>query len=304
MSKFVQLKIINKFYILVLLVTFQFKTGYKHHRSVQNNMTSNWRSKLHEVIFEAETCSGKLFDIILILIILLSVSVVMLDSVKPVRAEWGELFFTLEWIFTIIFTIEYSLRLIAVGQPLKYATSFLGVIDLLSFLPTYFSLFLPGSQYFMVIRILRLLRIFRVLKLVQFLREARLLRQALIASRRKISVFLLAVLTLVVIFGSLMYVIEGEENGFTSIPVSIYWAVVTLTTVGYGDISPNTGLGQAIAAIVMILGYSIIAVPTGIVSVEIGRAYKEAVSTQACPQCSTEGHDPDAKFCKYCGSHL
>ena len=270
----------------------------------KNHMPSKWRSKLHEVIFEAETRSGKIFDIGLFIAILCSVLVVMLDSTKQINITYGKILFTLEWIFTLLFTVEYLLRLLCVGRPVKYAKSFFGIIDLLAFLPTYFSLLLPGSQYFMVIRILRVLRIFRVLKLVQFLREARLLIRALRASGRKIAVFLFVVLTMVIIFGSLMYIIEGEENGFTSIPVSIYWAIVTLTTVGYGDISPNTGLGQTVAAIVMILGYSIIAVPTGIVSVEIGRAYKEAVSTEACPQCAAEGHDPDADYCKYCGSHL
>ena len=273
-------------------------------QSSRHRISSNWQSHLHEIIFEAETRSGKFFDIALIFFILLSVLIVMLDSLRQINMAYGKILYTLEWIFTVLFTIEYILRLLSVGHPSKYAKSFFGIIDLLSFLPTYFSLLIPGSQYFLVIRILRVLRIFRVLKLVQFLREARLLAQALRASGRKIAVFLFVVLTLVVIFGSLMYIIEGEENGFTSIPVSVYWAIVTLTTVGYGDISPSTGLGQTVAAIVMILGYSIIAVPTGIVSVEICRAYKDAVSTEACPQCATEGHDVDAVYCKYCGSRL
>lgn len=266
--------------------------------------TKKWQSNLHEVIFEADTRTGKIFDISLIVIILLSVLTVMLDSVKEVNVVHGQFLYTLEWIFTILFTVEYFFRLICVGRPFKYATSFFGIIDLLAIMPTYFSLLLPGSQYFIVIRILRLLRIFRILKLVQFLKEAQILVKALKSSGRKVAVFLFTVLLLVVIFGSLMYVIEGEEHGFINIPTSIYWAIVTLTTVGYGDVSPQTGLGQMIASIIMILGYSIIAVPTGIVSVEMAQAYKVSLSTQACPQCSHEGHDEDAKYCKNCGAHL
>jgi voltage-gated potassium channel len=263
-----------------------------------------WQSRIHEIIFEADTPSGKIFDISLIIIILLSVIIVMLDSVKEINTDIGYYLYGLEWVFTIIFTIEYILRLISVGRPLRYAASFFGIIDLLAILPTYFSLLFPGSQYFLVIRVLRLLRIFRILKLVQFLKEAQLLVKALRSSGRKVAVFLFTVLLLVIIFGSLMYVIEGEEHGFINIPTSIYWAIVTLTTVGYGDVSPQTGLGQTIASIIMILGYSIIAVPTGIVSVEMAQAYRTSVSTQACPQCSYEGHDEDAKYCKDCGARL
>jgi voltage-gated potassium channel len=263
-----------------------------------------WQSRIHEIIFEADTPSGKIFDISLIIIILLSVIIVMLDSVKEINTDIGYYLYGLEWVFTIIFTIEYILRLISVGRPLRYAASFFGIIDLLAILPTYFSLLFPGSQYFLVIRVLRLLRIFRILKLVQFLKEAQLLVKALRSSGRKVAVFLFTVLLLVIIFGSLMYVIEGEEHGFINIPTSIYWAIVTLTTVGYGDVSPQTGLGQTIASIIMILGYSIIAVPTGIVSVEMAQAYRTSVSTQACPQCSYEGHDEDANYCKDCGARL
>lgn len=259
---------------------------------------------IHEVIFEADTTAGKLFDIILILSIIASIIVVMLDSVATVQQRHGLLLTMLEWTFTLLFTVEYLLRLLSVGRPVLYARSFFGIVDLLAILPTYLSIVIPGSQYFLVIRSLRVLRIFRVLKLVQFLSAAQVLMQALRASFRKIAVFLFAVLTLVLIFGSVMYVIEGAENGFTSIPTSIYWAIVTLTTVGYGDISPQTAVGQALAAIVMILGYSIIAVPTGIVGVELAQAFKQQVSTQACPQCSAEGHDVDAEFCKYCGARL
>lgn len=272
--------------------------------SNKSGINNGWRSKIHEVIFEADTRVGKLFDIVLIISILLSVIVVMLDSIAAINKEYGNFLYILEWVFTVLFTIEYILRIISVGKPLKYAKSFFGVVDLLAILPTYFSLLFPGSQYFLVIRVLRLLRIFRVLKLVQYTVEARSLRQALKASKRKIIVFVFTVLILVVIFGALMYVIEGEENGFTSIPRSIYWAIVTLTTVGYGDISPATPLGQILAAIIMILGYGIIAVPTGIVTAEMAFAAGKNISTQACPDCSAEGHDSDAKYCKYCGVKL
>ncbi len=272
--------------------------------SNKSGINNGWRSIIHEVIFEADTRVGKLFDIVLIISILLSVIVVMLDSIAAINKEYGNFLYILEWVFTVLFTIEYILRIISVGKPLKYAKSFFGVVDLLAILPTYFSLLFPGSQYFLVIRVLRLLRIFRVLKLVQYTVEARSLRQALKASKRKIIVFVFTVLILVVIFGALMYVIEGEENGFTSIPRSIYWAIVTLTTVGYGDISPTTPLGQILAAIIMILGYGIIAVPTGIVTAEMAFAAGKNISTQACPDCSAEGHDSDAKYCKYCGVKL
>ncbi|APG27525.1 ion transporter [Syntrophotalea acetylenivorans] len=265
---------------------------------------NHWRMKLHEVIFEADTPAGKAFDVLLILSILASVVAVMLDSMGAVRLEYGRLLYLIEWFFTLLFSVEYILRLVCVGRPSKYATSFYGVVDLLAIIPTYLSLVLPGSQYLLVIRLLRILRIFRILKLVPYLGEARLLMQALRASGRKIAVFLFTVLTLVVIFGSLMYVIESSESGFTSIPRSIYWAIVTLTTVGYGDISPQTVLGQTLASLVMILGYSIIAVPTGIVTVEMSHAFGRKISTQACPECSAEGHDDDARYCKFCGSAL
>ncbi|MBU0665185.1 MAG: ion transporter [Proteobacteria bacterium] len=265
---------------------------------------ARWRRVLHEVIFEADTPTGKGFDILLIVSILVSVAAVMLDSIGAVQSLYGSLLYRIEWFFTLIFTAEYLLRLLSVGRPLKYAISFYGVVDLLAIIPTYLSLFLPGSQYLLVIRILRILRIFRILKLVPYLGEAQLLIKALRMSGRKIAVFLYTVLTLVVIFGSLMYVIEGGEHGFTSIPRSIYWAIVTMTTVGYGDISPKTGLGQALASIVMIFGYGIIAVPTGIVTVEMSQAFGRKVSTQACSECSAEGHDVDASHCKFCGALL
>jgi voltage-gated potassium channel len=262
------------------------------------------RARLHEVIFEADTRAGRAFDVALIILILLSVLAVMLESVGSVRARYGAELYAAEWAFTILFTVEYALRLTAVRRPLRYAASFFGVVDLLAIVPTYLSLLVPGSHYLLVVRILRLLRVFRVLKLAEHLTEADVLMRALRASRRKISVFLLTVLTLVVVIGTLLYVIEGGENGFTSIPVSIYWAVVTLTTVGYGDISPKTPLGQTLAAVVMIIGYGIIAVPTGIVTVELAQAARQPVSTQSCPDCSAQGHDADARHCKYCGAKL
>ncbi len=265
---------------------------------------ARWRLLLHEVIFEADTPAGKGFDLLLIIAILASVAAVMLDSMGSIRSQFGGLLYNIEWFFTIIFTIEYFLRLTCVGRPFAYAVSFYGLVDLLAIVPTYLSLFLPGSQYLLVIRILRILRIFRILKLVHFIGEARLLIRALRASVRKIAVFLYTVMTLVVIFGSLMYLIEGEANGFSSIPKSIYWAIVTLTTVGYGDISPQTGIGQSVASMVMILGYAIIAVPTGIVSVEMSHTFARGVSTQACRKCGAEGHDMDARHCKYCGAAL
>ncbi len=260
------------------------------------------RRRLHEIIFEADTPAGKLFDVALIGCIIVSVIVVMLDSVAGLRLQYGTFFILLEWFFTLLFTAEYLLRLSCVGRPLKYAGSFYGVVDLLSILPSYLSLFLPSGKYLLVIRILRLLRVFRVLKLVQYVGEANYLWRALRASRRKISVFLLSVLLMMVIFGSVMYIVEGPEHGFTSIPRSIYWAIVTMTTVGYGDISPQTELGQALASLVMILGYGIIAIPTGIVTAEL--SFPKQVSTQSCPDCSAEGHAPDAQHCKFCGAKL
>ena len=275
----------------------------------EEKATSRWRARLHEVIFEADTPAGKTFDVVLLWTILLSVLVVMLESVSEIGAKYEGPLRIAEWIFTILFTAEYVLRLIAVRVPWRYAVSFYGVVDLLALLHTYLSLALAGSHYFLIVRILRLLRVFRIFKLVRYTSEAQVLLTALRASRPKITVFLGTVLTLVVVIGSLMYMIEGQENGFTSIPISIYWAIVTLTTVGYGDITPRTPLGQFLSAIVMIIGYAIIAVPTGIVSAELAQAMRPAsgepkISTQCCPACGGEGHDRDAQFCKYCGAGL
>lgn len=257
----------------------------------------------HEIIFEADTSAGKLFDIVLIFCIFASVGVVMLESIKSLRDVYGSLFNILDWLFTAFFTVEYVLRLYAVARPLAYAKSFYGIIDLLAVIPSYLGLLFPGTHYFSAIRIFRVLRVFRILKLAHYLAESDALLRALAASRKRITVFVLGVLTLVIFIGSAMYIIEGEENGFTNIPVSIYWAVVTLTTVGYGDISPKTALGQTFSVFIMLLGYGIITIPTGIVTLEIAYSRKE-VSTQACPFCSLEGHDVGATYCKACGNKL
>jgi voltage-gated potassium channel len=265
-----------------------------------------WRERLRVILFEADTPAGKAFDVALLVAILASVLAIMLDSVASIRAEYGFSLDVIEWFFTILFTLEYALRLICVPIPRHYARSFFGVVDLIAVLPTYLSLLVPGAEHLLVIRGLRLLRVFRVFKLGRFLGEASILRNALTDSRHKITVFLGTIAILVTIVGTAMYLIEGEENGFTSIPISVYWAVVTMTTVGYGDIAPQTVAGKALASMVMILGYSIIAVPTGIVTAEIVEAAvaSRKVSTRCCAQCMAEGHDADARFCKACGAQL
>ncbi len=265
---------------------------------------SAWREKLYVIIFESNTPAGKHFDLLLIVAIATSVAVVMLDSVKVIGDRYGDAFHAAEWFFTLLFTAEYVLRILCVSRPKKYTFSFFGIVDLLSFLPTYFSIFLPGTEYMMILRVLRIMRVFRILKLGAYLSEANVLVLSLRASRKKIEVFLFTVILLVIIFGSLMYLIEGEENGFTSIPRGIYWAIVTLTTVGYGDISPATPWGQAMASFIMICGYAIIAVPTGIVSAEMVRASVDRKERKTCPGCGARYHDQDAEFCKYCGSGL
>lgn len=265
---------------------------------------NKWKLKLHEIIFEADTKSGKAFDILVLFSIVLSFITVLLESIQGIKKLYETELHIIEWIITIFFTLEYIARIIAVRQPLKYVFSFFGLIDLLAMLPTYLSLLLAGSQYMIVVRLIRLLRIFRIFKLVIYLKEAEILFIAIRASQYKIIVFMLAVLTFSAINGTIMYVIEGEENGFTSIPVSMYWAIVTLTTVGYGDLSPKSPIGQFIASIIMIMGYGIIAVPTGIVSVELSKAHTAFSNSQACPSCSKEGHDADSKYCKFCGEEL
>jgi voltage-gated potassium channel len=264
-----------------------------------------WQEKLHEIIYESEKPEGKAFDIALLACIVISIVVVILDSVQSLHAKYGRLFYILEWIFTGIFTIEYILRLICIRRPLKYVFSAFGIIDLLAIIPTYLSFVFAGAQSLLVLRALRLLRVFRIFRLVHFLSELRFLSSAVLSSLRKISIFILFVLTIVVILGSVIYLVEGPENGFTSIPQSIYWAIVTITTVGYGDVAPATPLGKVIASFIMLLGYGIIAVPTGIVTTEMALAARKKEQTNsACPSCGREGHDRDAKHCKYCGHTL
>ncbi len=264
-----------------------------------------WRARLHEIVFEADTPEGRVFDLALMFVILLSVVTVMIDSSPGSTEKYGRALRAAEWGFTAVFTVEYIVRLLSVRRPLKYALSFYGIVDLLALLPSYISLFLPTGRYLLIIRVLRLLRIFRILKLGKFLSEGAIIGQALRASRHKIFVFLSTVLTLVVLIGAVMYVVEGEAHGFTSIPVSMYWAVVTLTTVGYGDLAPQTPLGKFLASLVMIMGYGIIAVPTGIVTSELAQVAREsAFNPQACPGCGTRGHLSDGIFCRACGTPL
>jgi voltage-gated potassium channel len=267
---------------------------------------SGWRESLRVVIFEADTPAGQAFDVALLVAIALSVAVVMLESVADIRAEHGPALARAEWTFTLLFSVEYALRLLCVSRPGRYARSFFGLVDLLAILPTYLSFLLPGAQSLLVIRALRLLRVFRVFKLGRFLGEASVLGGALRASRHKIAVFLGTVAILVVILGSAMYLIEGPEHGFSSIPVAVYWAIVTMTTVGYGDLAPQTVAGKALASLVMVTGYAIIAVPTGIVTAEIvdSAAASRRTSTRCCPECLTEGHVPSARFCRDCGAPL
>jgi voltage-gated potassium channel len=268
------------------------------------------RNRLHEIIFEADTPAGKAFDVALLWLIVLSVCTVIAESVPEWGAAYHREFELVEWGFTALFTLEYVLRLAVVQKPWHYARSFFGLVDLLAILPTFIALVIPGSSSLRIIRILRVLRVFRVLKLVGFIAEAKQLQSALRASRRRIIVFLSAVLALVTILGTLMYLVEDEQAGFSSIPRSIYWAIVTVTTVGYGDIAPQTVPGQIIASVMMIIGYAIIAVPSGLVGVEMirGNMLKsenaQSASTQACPSCGKDGHDSDALHCKYCGHRM
>ncbi len=262
------------------------------------------RQRIYRIIFEADTPAGKAFDVALLLAIVASVVVVMVDSVRSIRAEHGAVLYGLEWAFTILFTAEYLLRLYCVERPIRYARSFFGIIDLLSVLPTYASLFLAGSQQLIVIRVLRLLRIFRVFKLARYLGHANILLSAMKSSTPKIIVFLGTVITIVVVVGTAMFMIEGQlGSGFESIPQSMYWAIVTVTTVGYGDVAPVSVPGKILAACLMILGYAIIAVPTGIVSAELVQ-YRGRITTRTCASCLEPGHDPDAVHCKHCGAKL
>jgi voltage-gated potassium channel len=282
-------------------------TIYDRHclKDMASPQPADWRYRLHEIIYESNTRAGKAFDVSLLVAIFTSIIIVMLDSVASVRAHHGQLFTRLEWFYTILFTIEYILRLISIRKPWRYVFSLLGLIDLLSLIPSYLSIVIPGAQSLLVFRALRLLRVFRIFKLGEFLTEINFLTTALKGSLRKISIFLLTVLTLTVILGSIMYLVEERENGFTNIPESIYWAIVTITTVGYGDISPVTPLGKFVASVVMLIGYAIIAVPTGIITHDIALAARSKKELpESCPSCGRESHDSDALFCKYCGSSL
>jgi voltage-gated potassium channel len=261
-----------------------------------------WRTRLYVIIFGHSTPAGKAFDVALIISITLSVLAVMLDSVASLKDDYGPQLFTVEWVFTLLFTVEYALRLICSPRPAAYARSFFGLVDLASVLPTYLSLFFPGTQYFLVIRVLRVLRVFRVLKLAEYIGEADVLLVAIRNSRRKLAIFIATVVVLAVILGAAMYVVEGRTHGFSSIPQSIYWTIVTITTVGYGDIAPETPLGQTLASVIMLLGYAIVAVPTGIVTMELTRGRGPA--PLECAGCQMTGHDADARFCKGCGRPL
>ena len=265
---------------------------------------SNLRQKIKKIIFGTNTRSEKLFDEILIFVIVLSVLTIMLDSVSGLNQNYGTALYIAEWVFTIIFTLEYFLRMYCVRRPLRYIFSLYGIIDLLSIIPTYLSVLFPGVQVLSIIRVLRVLRIFRILKLVQYMGEANHLLKALARSKKKIFIFLFAVINIVIILGSIMYLIEGEKSGYTSIPISIYWAIVTLTTVGYGDITPITPLGQALSMIVMLIGYSIIAVPTGIITSELSSYERSHMSTISCPFCEVKNLAPDSVFCNKCGSKI
>lgn len=267
------------------------------------------KARLNEVIFGYDTRGGQLFDLVLIALIIASVLAVMLDSVESLRARYHAWFYGLEWLFTLLFTAEYFLRLYSARSTRSYASSFFGIVDLLSILPTYLAFLFPGAQSLIVIRVLRVLRVFRILKLIRYMGEANILISAMLAARHKIFIFLFSVLTLMIIFGSVMFVVEGPENGFTSIPISIYWAVVTIATVGYGDIVPQTAVGQTIAVLAIITGYSIIAVPTGIIGSELinenqKRSEAGRDAGRACESCGLKGHDRDARFCKRCGALL
>lgn len=263
-----------------------------------------WRVWLERVIFGVDTAAGRAFDAILLALILASTSIVLLESVPGLRREHGFALRSAEWFFTALFTAEYILRIVSSRRPLRYIFSFFGMVDLLAIVPTYLSFFITGTQSLAVVRGLRMLRVFRVMKLAHYLGEAHTLALALRRSRPKITVFLVTVLTVVLVVGALMYLIEGESSGFTSIPLSMYWAVVTMTTVGYGDIAPVTPAGRLLAAILMILGYGIIAVPTGIVSVELAEVSRRGRVQHSCAACGSQRHDTDALHCKYCGARL
>lgn len=262
------------------------------------------RKRLYDTIFGTDTPAGKRFDVVLIYAIVISVVVLMADSVTSLSAFWERYLSIAEWGFTILFTLEYLARIYCSPRPWRYISSFYGIADFVSILPSYLSLIFPGASYLLVVRLLRVLRIFRVLKLVRYLSEANILLHAVYLSRRKISVFFLSVLVLCIVFGALMFVVEGPENSFTSIPMSIYWTIVTITTVGYGDITPHTVLGRVIASLAMLTGYSILAVPTGIFTAELAQEMQRVRSAITCAKCAKPGHEADADFCRYCGEKL
>ncbi len=272
---------------------------------IETPSKKGWRSKIFKIIYHADTPAGKWFDIILIVFIILSVLTIILDSVNDLHLNYGDILKIAEWFFTLVFTLEYILRLVSIRRPMKYVFSFFGIVDILSILPTYLAYFFVGAQQLLVIRILRILRVFRVLKLVQYTHQAQLLTNSIKNSRHKIFVFFFFIFTVLIIFGSLMYLIEGPENGFTSIPHGIYWAVVTLTTVGYGDIAPHTVLGRMVASLIMLTGYSIIAVPTGIFTSELSReVQRNRDKSRVCKTCNLAGHTQAAVFCRRCGEAL
>lgn len=272
---------------------------------MERHVRAPWREKLFRIIFESDTPAGRTFDVALLWAIIASVVAVCLDSVESIRERFQTGFLVLEWAFTVFFTIEYVLRILTVRRPLRYVLSFYGLVDLLAILPSYLSLFFPGSQRLLVIRVLRLLRVFRIFKLGRFVSESQVLLTAIRGSGVKITVFLFVVMTLVVVVGALMYLIEGPTRGFTSIPVAMYWAIVTVTTVGYGDITPQTVLGQVLSSMLMIVGYGVIAIPTGIVTAELTSAVRSPnATTRTCPACVSEGHRIDAQFCRDCGARL
>lgn len=265
---------------------------------------SELKHLLNDVIFGTETPAGKTFDLILIILILSSVAVLMLESMQALSESYLLFLRIAEWVFTVIFTLEYMVRLYCSPRPFRYAGSFYGIIDLLSLLPSYLSLVVPGANYLLIIRLLRVLRVFRILKLVRYLSEANVLLRSMVMARRKIMIFFFSVCVLSVIFGSLMYVVEGPFHGFSSIPKSVYWTIVTITTVGYGDITPQTSLGQFIAALAMLMGYSIIAVPTGILTAELTQEMQREKLRRVCTKCSAAGHDTDARYCRLCGEKI
>jgi len=266
---------------------------------------SGWRQRWYTIIFEADTHAGRLFDVVLLVAIVASVAVVMLDSIQAIHARLGTLFNGLEWLFTVLFTAEYIMRISVVRRPLRYMFSFYGVIDFLSIIPTWASFFVPELAFLIDVRLLRLMRVFRILKLTVYFEEAEILMLALSNARRKIFVFLGTVFIITVILGTIMYVVEGPTHGFTSIPVSMYWAIVTLTTTGFGDMVPKTPIGQFITSITILLGYGIIAFPTGVIGAELAASIiRRPVTTRSCEHCLTEGHEPDAAFCKHCGTGL